>query len=50
MDFAAWSPVPWTSEQEEPEPVMAAKARFLGTQSLQTQWNIQVGLKGRRPN
>ena len=44
MDFAAWSPVPWTSEQEEPQPVMAAKARFLGTQSLQTQWNIQVGL------
>ena len=44
MDFAGWSPVPWTSDQEEPLPVMAAKARFLGMQTLQTQWNIQVGL------
>jgi len=42
MDFAAWSPVPWTSDQEEPLPVMAAKARFLGMQTLQTQWNIQA--------
>ena len=46
MDFAAWSPVPWTSEEEEPLPMMAAKARFLGTQTLQTQWNTQVGLIG----
>ena len=44
MDFAAWSPVPWTSQQEEPLPMMAAKARFLGMQTLQTQWNTQVGL------
>ena len=44
MDFATWSPVPWTSEQKEPLPVMAAKARFLGMQTLQTQWNTQVGL------
>ena len=42
MDFAAWSPAPWTSDQAEPVPVMAAKARFLGAQTLQTQWNIQV--------
>ena len=42
MDFAAWSPTPWTSDQPEPVPVMAAKARFLGAQTLQTQWNIQV--------
>ena len=42
MDFAAWSPVPWTSDQEEPVPVMAAKAQFLGMQTLQTQWNTQV--------
>ena len=45
MDFAAWSPVPWTSDQEEPVPVMASKARFLGMQTLQTQWNTQVNTK-----
>ena len=44
MDFAAWSLVPWTSQEEEPLPVMAAKARFLGTQFLQRQWEEQVGL------
>ena len=44
MDFAAWSPVPWTGQEEEPLPVMAAKARFLGMQFLQRQWEEQVGL------
>ena len=41
-DFSAWSPMPWTSEAEEPRKSMETKARLLGASTLQREWDTQV--------